>query len=391
MKARWTFRCYPTPEQAEHLNRTFGCVRYVWNWALRMRTDAYRAGERIGHAETDRRLTALKHQPETVWLNEVSSVCLQQALRDQQQAFAHFFDKRAAYPAFKRKAARQGANYTAQGFAFDATTRTLKLAKIGRIKVRWSRNAIPHPSSVRLIRTASGRYFVSLVVDIAPVEMPNTGEAVGVDFGVARLATLSTGERIPNPKYGAKHQRNLVRYQRRMARQVKGSRRRERTRRQIARTHERIADSRTDTLHKFAADLVKRFDVIYLEDLNVRGLVKNHRLARALSDAALGQAGRLIEEKAERAGKTVVRIDRFYPSSKTCSGCGHRLETLALSVRAWTCPECGENHDRDENAAVNILAVGQTVTAHGDGVRAKRATARGAGGQRSANRQGATA
>lgn len=389
MKIRWTFRCYPTPEQTEHLGRTFGCVRYVWNWALRMRSDAYRAGERVGYAETDRRLTALKAQPDTAWLNEVSSVCLQQALRDQQQAFAHFFDKRAAYPAFKRKAARQGAHYTSQGFTFDAATRTLKIAKIGAIKVRWSRQVIPHPSSVRLIRTASGRYFVSLVVDVAPVEHPATGAMVGVDFGVARLATLSNGERIANPKHGDRHRRALVRYQRRMARQVKDSRRRERTRRQIARIHERIADSRTDTLHKFSTDLVRRFDVICLEDLNVRGMVKNHNLARALHDAAIGQAGRMIEEKAARAGKIVVRIDRFYPSRKTCSACGHILSALPLSVRDWTCPECGARHDRDENAARTILAVGQTVTAHGDGVRAKRATARRAGGQRSANQRGA--
>lgn len=389
MKARWTFRCYPTPEQAEHLNRTFGCVRHVWNWALRLRSDATRAGERIGYAETDRRLTILKTQPDRIWLNEVSSVCLQQALRDQQQAFAHFFDKRARYPVFKRKAARQSANYTSQGFTFDITTRTLKLAKIGALKVRWSRRAIPHPSSVRLIRTASGRYFVSLVVDMAPLEMPKTGRAVGVDFGVARLATLSTGERIANPKHGERHQQALARYQRRMARQVKGSHRRERTRRLAARIHERITDSRTDTLHKFSTDLVRRFDVICLEDLNVRGMVKNHHLARALNDAAIGQAGRMIEEKAERAGKTVVRIDRFYPSSKTCSACGHILSALALSQREWTCPECRTRHDRDMNAALNILAVGQTVTAHGDGVRARRTTVRAASGQRSANQRGA--
>ena len=199
MRMRWTFRCYPTSDQAEHLNRTFGFVRYVWNWALRMRTDAYRAGERINHSETDGRLTALERQRQTVWLNEVSSVCLQQALRDQQQAFAHFFDKGAAYPAFKRKAARQSANYTSQGFSFDAKRRTPKLAKIGALKVC---------------------------------------------------------------------------YQRRMARQVKGSRRRDKTCRKIARIHERIADSRADALHKLAHDLLRRFDVIYLEDLNVRGMVK---------------------------------------------------------------------------------------------------------------------
>ena len=169
-------------------------MRFVWNWALRMCSDdAYRAGERVGYTETGRRLTALKHRPDTVWLNEVASVCLQ-------QAFAHFFDKRAAYPAVKRKVARQSANYTSQGFTSDAATRTLNLAKIGALKVRWSRGAIPVPSSVRLIRTASGRYFVSLIVDVAPVEYPNTGAAVGqtvTAHGDGVRAKRATGPRGP--------------------------------------------------------------------------------------------------------------------------------------------------------------------------------------------------
>src|SRR5690606_37041765 len=190
------FRCYPTLEQEEHLNRTFGCVRFVWNWALRARTDAFRAGKRMSYPETDKALTTLKATPEHVWLTAVSSVCLQQSLRDLQTAFSNFFAKRAAYPTFKRKDARQSANYTERGFSFDPERRVLKLAKIGAIKVKWSRKHIPHPSSVRLIRTASGKYFVSLVVvETQPAPLPKTGEAVGIDFGVARLATLSNGER----------------------------------------------------------------------------------------------------------------------------------------------------------------------------------------------------
>ena len=175
MKARWTFRCYPTPEQAQHLARTFGCVRFVWNWGLRLRSDGYRAGERIGYPETDKRLTVLKRQPETVWLNEVSSVCLQQSLRDLQVAYSNFFDKRTGYPTFKRKDGAQSANYTERGFSFEPKTKTLKLAKIGAIKVKWSRRAIPAPSSIRLIRKPSGRYFVSLVVDTTPADLPKTG------------------------------------------------------------------------------------------------------------------------------------------------------------------------------------------------------------------------
>ena len=388
MKSRWTFRCYPTPEQEQHLARTFGCVRFVWNWALRLRSDGYRAGERIGYPETDKRLTVLKRQPETAWLNEVSSVCLQQALRDLQVAFSNFFDKRTAYPTFKRKEARQSANYTERGFSFDAERRILKLAKIGAIKVKWSRKAIPHPSSIRLIRTASGKYFVSLVVETQPAPLPETGDSVGIDFGISRLATLSNGERVSNPKHGAKWQRRLAFYQKRLARATKGSKRRMKVKRHVARIHEKIANSRSDTLHKLSTDLVTRFDVICVEDLNLRGMVKNHSLARALSDASIGTAIRMIEEKAERYGKTVVKIDRWFPSSKTCSDCGYLVEKLPLSVREWSCPECGTIHDRDANAAANILAVGQTVSAHGGTVRRSRAKASERKSPRSANRQG---
>ena len=358
MKARWTFRCYPTPEQEQHLARTFGCVRFVWNWALRARTDAFRAGERMGYPATDRALTLLKQQPETAWLNEVSSVCLQQALRDLQVAFSNFFAKRAAYPTFKRKEARQSANYTERGFSFDAERRILKLAKIGAIKVKWSRKAIPHPSSIRLIRTASGKYFVSLVVETQPAPLPETGESVGIDFGISRLATLSNGERVSNPKHGAKWQRRLAFYQKRLARPTKGSKRRMNVKRHVARIHEKIANSRSDTLHKLSTDLVTRFDVICVEDLNLRGMVKNHSLARALHDASIGTAIRMIEEKAERYGKTVVKIDRWFPSSKRCHDCGHVAESMPLDVRTWDCPDCGVTHDRDINAARNMLTAG---------------------------------
>lgn len=385
MKARWTFRCYPTPEQEQHLARTFGCVRYVWNWALALRSEGFRAGERIGYPETDRRMTLLKQQPETVWLNEVSSVCLQQSLRDLQTAFSNFFDKRTAYPSFKKKEGYQSANYTERGMTFDPATRALKLAKIGAIKVKWSRRVIPSPSSVRLIRKPSGKYFVSLVVDTQPAPLPATGESVGIDFGINRLATLSTGEKIGNPKHGQRWQKRLAFYQKNLARCQKGSRRRAKVKRHVARIHEKIASCRLDTLHKFSTAIVERFDEIYIEDLNLRGMVKNHCLARALSDASLGQAARLLEEKAERYGKTIHRIDRWYPSSKTCSACGHRQHKMSLSVRSWTCPKCGVIHDRDVNAAINIKAVGQTVSAHGDSVRTTRPKGQAANRPRSAN------
>lgn len=387
MKSRWTFRCYPTPEQAEHLNRTFGCARYVWNWALHARTEAFHRGDRKGYPATSNDLTLLKKTPTHAWLNDVSSVCLQQTLRDLQGAFSNFFDKRSAYPAFKRKAAKQSVNYTLGSFSLNIDTSTLRLAKIGAVKVVWSRPIPQCPSSIRLIRTASGKFFASMVVEIQPKPLPKTGETVGIDFGVVRLATLSNGERIANPKYGKKWQQHLAHYQQRLARCQKGSKRRLRVKRHIARIHEKIANCRVDALHKFSTKLVTRFDAIYVEDLNLRGMVKNHSLARSLNDASIGTAVRMLEYKAERYSKTVVKIDRWFPSSKTCSACGHVVETLPLSVRDWVCPKCTASHDRDLNAAINIKAVGQTVSAHGGTVRRAAATAVERRSRRSANQQ----
>jgi putative transposase len=375
MKLRWAFRFYPTPEQAGHLNRTFGCCRFVWNWALKSRSDAYRAGERMNYPETSKALTALKIDPEHEWLNEVSCVPLQQSLRDLQTAFSNFFAKQAKYPAFKKKESRQSANYRIGGFTFDAQNKVLKLAKIGAVRVKWSRKNIPQPSSVRVIRTASGKFFMSMVVEVEQETLPKTGELVGIDFGVSRLATLSNGERVANPKHGAKQQRKLAFCQKQLARKKKGSKRRELAKIRVAKVHEKISNCRTDSMHKFSTEIAKRFDVICVEDLNLRGMVKNHNLARSLSDASIGMAIRTIKEKAERYGKTVVKIDRWYPSSKTCSVCGHVVEKLPLSIREWDCLECNSHHDRDENAAINILAVGQTVLAHGGTVRLKAAMA----------------
>lgn len=387
VKVRWTFRIYPTQEQADHLNRTFGCSRFVWNWALRMRSDGWLNRERISYAATGTALTQLKKQEEYTWLNEVSSVCLQQSLRDLQAAYNNFFEKRAAYPSFKRKQGRQSINYTQTGFNFDSKTRTLKLAKIGSVKVKWSRRTIPTPTSIRVIRAATGKFFISMIVEVEPRQRPKTDQSIGIDFGINRLATLNDGETIANPKHSYKHQRRLAFEQKRLSRKQKGSNRRERQRKRVARVHEKIAWSRKDALHKFSSDIVNRFDTIYVEDLNLRGMTKNHSLARSLNDVGIGTAIRMLQYKAEQSGKQVVKIDRWYPSSKTCSNCGHIIEQLPLSIRVWTCPECQVHHDRDINAAKNILAVGQTVTAHGGTVRRSRASARERTTLRSANLQ----
>jgi putative transposase len=385
MKSRWTFRAYPTPEQAQHLACTFGCVRYVWNWALHLRSEAFTTRhERIGYADSSRRLTSLKHAPETAWLQEVSCVPLQQALRDLQRAFVNFFEHRAAYPQFKKKSRRQSANSTGHGFSFDPTTKTLSFAKLGVLKIRWSREVLPTPSSARLIKTTTGKYFVSPVIETPPVNWPNSGQSVGVDVGITHLATLSTGDTIRNPRHAEQQQCRLALLQRRLARKKTGSRRRDAALRRVAVLHERSRNARQDALHKLTTTLVKRFDTIHLEDLNVRGMGQNHSLARCLSDAAIGMARRLLAIKAARYGKTVVTIDRFFPSSKRCSACGHVLDALPLAIRSWECPSCGTTHDRDVNAAKNILAVGQTVAAHGAGRRPHRVLRRGTR-RRSAN------
>jgi putative transposase len=378
MKQRWTFRCYPTPEQEQILAQTFGCARYVYNWALSERTKAFQRGERMNYAQSSAALTALKRQPETIWLNDVSSVPTQQALRHLQTAFANFFAKRAAYPSFKRKDGRQSAEFTRSGFGFDVGTRRLTIAKLGDLKVKWSRRVTCDPSTVTVLRNPSGRYFVSLTVDVDVAPLAETGQTVGIDFGVARLATLSTGERIANPKHLQSRARRLAMLQRRLAKKQKGSKRRALAKRAVARQHEKIGNCRKDALEKLSTRLVTEFDVICIEDLNLRGMVKNHSLARSLSDAAIGMTIRMLEEKAERYGKRTVRVDRWFPSSKMCSTCGHVVSALPLNIREWVCPSCGSAHDRDLNAAHNIAAAGLAVIAHGDGVRAISASAEGA-------------
>lgn len=376
MRQRWNYRCYPTAEQAQSLARTFGCCRYIYNHFLAARSAAFKDGVRMTYADTDHALTALKKRPELAWLNEVSSVPLQQALRDLQTAYANFFDKRTAYPSFKKKGGREAARYTTSAFRYEPGNRRLILAKTGVIRVKWDRPLPSEPTSVTAIREASGRYFVSFVVEVEVEPLTKTGQSIGIDFGVARLATLSNGERIANPKHLHRRQSRLALLQRRLARKQKGSKRRLLAKRAVARQHEKIGNCRKDALNKLTTRLVRDFDVICIEDLNLRGMVKNHALARSLSDAGIGMAVRMLDEKAERYGKAAIRVDRFFPSSKLCSCCGHLLPVLPLSIREWTCPRCGTRHDRDLNAAHNILAAGQAVSAHGAVGRPVRAPAR---------------
>jgi putative transposase len=361
------------------LARTFGCVRVVWNRTLAERHARYAAeGKSLSYAASDAALTAMKKDPDLAWLNEVSSVPLQQALRHQHAAFQAFFGKRARYPRFKSRYGRQSATYTRS--AFRVKDGALWLAKTSEpLPVVWTWPGIDlaalDPTSVTVTRDPAGRWFVTFHAEVPdPAPLPATGESVGVDVGLKDFAVLSTGEKIPHPKDWERHEKRLKRYQRRLARCQRGSANRQKAKVKVARAHARITDARRDFLHKASTDLVRRFDVIAVEDLNVAGMVRNRKLARAIGCTGWAEFRAMLEYKAERCGRQVAPVDRFYPSSKTCSACGHLLASLSLGTRHWACPECGTRHDRDINAAQNILAAGLAVTACGGTVRRAGAT-----------------
>jgi putative transposase len=373
----YKYRFYPTPEQVHILAKTFGCCRYVYNWALRERTDAYyQRGERLSYEGTAARLTALKRREEYAWLNEVSSVPLQQSLRHLDRAFRNLFEGRAEYPIFKKKHAEQAATYMATAFKWDG--KTLTLAKMDQpLQIVWSR-LLPdgtNPTSCTVSKDTAGRYFVSFLVeeDIQPLEV--TTKTVGLDLGLKSMVITSDGHTYGNPTFFAKDEKKLARAQRQLCKKKKGSKNRAKARKKVAKIHAKIADRRRDYQHKLSTKLIRENQVVCVESLQVKNMVQNHCLAKAISDVGWGEFVRQLEYKAAWYGRTVVKIDKFYPSSKRCFDCGHNLDSLSLDVRQWTCPECGVHHDRDLNAARNILAAGQAVAACGESVRPGRAKA----------------
>lgn len=375
-KRAYRYRFYPTPGQAVLLVHTFGCVRYVYNRALAERSRAWtQEHRRVTFAETCRMLTAWKADPETAWLYEVSNVALQQGLQHLQQAFVNFWAKRASYPHFKSKRrSRAAATFTTSGFRWQDGRITL--AKMTEpLDIRWSR-PLPQgaqPSTVTVSRDSAGRWHISILVREAILPLAPAAAAVGIDAGITSLVTLSTGEKIANPKHERHDRARLALAQRRLAKKQKDSANRVKACLKVARIHARIADRRHDHLHKLSTRIIRENQTVIIEDLSVRNMVRNHSLARAISDAAWSEFRALLEYKAEWYGRAVIAINRFYPSSKTCSRCGHLLTALPLSVREWRCPGCGAVHDRDVNAAQVIRAEGLSVQACGDGVRPPRA------------------
>ncbi|WP_112270318.1 RNA-guided endonuclease InsQ/TnpB family protein [Lentzea terrae] len=369
MRTAYKCRACPTPEQAAVLSRTFGCVRLVWNKTLDERTRRYRSeNASTSYRDTSATLTRWRRGEELAFLSEVSCVPLQQTLRHQHTPFQNFFSGRARHPRFKSRTGRQTAHYTRS--AFRMRDGSLTLAKTSTpLRFTWSFDDVDvrelDPTMVMVSREPDGRWYASFAVDIAGNRALPAAHAIEVDLGLKNFLVTSDGVRIANPGHLARKARNLARYQRRLARCQRGSSNRHRAKAKVARAHRKVRNARQDFLHRTSTALVRSADVVVIEDLNIAGMIRRRNLARAISDAGWGEFRRQLEYKCERTGRALVVIDRWFPSSKTCSTCGHLLAELELSARHWTCPGCRTRHDRDLNAAKNILAAGQAV-ARGD-------------------------
>ena len=369
------YRFYPTSAQRLELAQTFGCTRFVYNWALALRTNSYyQDNVALSYTDTSNALTKLKKDPEKPWLKQVSAVPLQQGLRHLNTAFINFFAGRNKYPKFKKKNGRQSAHYAPN--AFKWVDGKLTLAKMSQpLLIRWSRYFTGEPKSVTISVDPSNRYFVSFLVEEKLEQWNKTAlkdtashkGKIGVDLGVKDVMVTSTGFASGNPKHYQKYQARLKTLQRRLAKKKKGSNNRYKARLKVAKLHAKIADCRKDFLHKLTTQLVRENQAIYTETLAVKNMMANHKLAKAIADCGWGEALRQFQYKCQWHDRKLGAIDRWFPSSKRCNPCGHILDKLPLGVREWTCPSCNNLNLRDKNAALNILAVGQTVTACGSG------------------------
>jgi putative transposase len=374
---RYRYRVYPTPGQRQALARAFGCARVVYNDYLRLRDECHARGEKISDTEVQRRVVTLaKRTPQRAWLSQVGSVVLVQACQDARRAYRNWHDsvsgqrkgRKVGHPVFRRKHHCQSVRLTRNGFALSG--QRLYVAKVGELRVRWSRGLPSVPSSVTVIGEPDGRYYASFVVERAPAPLRSCPREVGIDVGLDRLVVTSDGEVITNPRFLRSRQRRLARAQRSLARKRKGSANRAKARRRVAVGHRKVREARRDHAHKTALGLVRDNQAVYAEDLSITGLGRT-RLARSVHDAGWGQLLRLIEQKAEHYGRGFHRIGRFVPTSQLCSACRTRDGPKPLSVRTWRCAACGAVHDRDVNAARNILAAGRAdrLNACGGGVR----------------------
>jgi putative transposase len=379
MEKAYRYRFYPNAEQEELLRRTMGCVRLVYNRALAARTEAwYEKQERVDYVLTSSMLTGWKQEEELDFLNDVSCVPLQQGLRHLQKAFGNFWGGRTKYPNFKKKHHGGSAEFTKSAFRWKDGQ--MFLAKCSEpLPIVWSR-ALPsgcEPSTVTVKLSASGQWHVSLLVNADIEKLPKIEKAIGLDVGITSLIATSDGDKISNPKHFKRLRRKLKKAQKVLSRKQKGSKNRQKARLKVAKVHGQISDSRKDFLHKLTTQLVRENQTIVVEDLAIKNMVKNHKLALSISDASWGELIRQLAYKCEWYGRELIKIDRWFPSSKRCGSCGHVVDKLPLNIREWECPKCGANHDRDINASKNILAAGLAVSVCGANIRPDRDSSKG--------------
>jgi IS605 OrfB family transposase len=401
VQLRYSYRLDPSPAQRAALGRAFGCARVVFNDGLAARRAAFEAGEPyLPDAELSRRLTELKKTPERAWLTEVSSVVLQQALADLNQAYRNFFGSvsgkrkgpRVAPPRFRsRKDSRQAVRFTANSRFKVMANGRLRLPKTGDVKVRWSRALPSAPSSVTVIRDAAGRFFASFVIETEPEPLPGTGAECGIDLGLGHFAVLDDGTKVTAPRFLRRAEKKLRRAQKALSRKEKGSKNREKARVKVARAHAKVADARRDFHHKLSTTVIRENQAVTVEDLAVKGLART-RLAKSVHDAGWAAFTAMLEYKAKLHGRDFRKIGRWEPTSQVCSACGVKDGPKPLHVREWTCKACGGVHDRDVNAARNIAALGrrEALNARGGDVRPALALAVAgeAGSRRGAARAG---
>ena len=374
-------RLYPTSEQRFSLAKAFGSCRFIWNYCLAENNRIYKeTGKGISAIAMKKWLPQLKKQEETEWLKETYSQCLQSSVINLGIAFKNFFEKRGGYPRFKSKYGKQSLQYPQNVKVIDTG---LYLPKIGEVKANLHRLFEGELKTVTISKTKTGKYYASLLFDdgLPETELNSTGKVLGIDLGISSYCITSDGSKYDNPRHLKKHERNLKRKQQKLSRKQKGSNSRNKAKRLVARAHEKISNARQDFLHKLSRKLVNKSQVIVCEDLNIKGMVRNHKLAKAISDCGWGMFLKFLEYKCKKEGKVFLQIDRFFPSSKTCNNCLNVVDSLPLDIRAWDCPSCGaKDIDRDINAAKNcrdegiriLFSSGTGETAKGRNVRQRR-------------------